>query len=418
MTELERVANIMVLGQTGAGKSSFVNYLIGSPVSRTGVGMPVTQGFETYELRQAGQLPLRIFDSKGLEVMDYSTIRDDILQFLRERCSGDIYTWMHSIFYCINAKSNRLQPEETEFIRSLRGSLSQSVHVVLTHCGLENGMPDGASQRMAQYIRSEIGDERVRICFVNSVETRTRASSCPAYGREAVLSEIFALLWTDISRQVAGEYSRELYDGMIRIHNTACRGIDAAVGELCQLKTAQILSGNEFGLSEDTLARYQQEADAVLDELRGAYLRRIRGLADFCEAYGSRLGYNLLLLEPATLIPGFSLEFSDDDFGRTKLGRQSRQLESIPEDDFWATVGGIFQGIGGLMMWRQILRETAADLKRILRSRLPQQDEICRRVTDALVACLPPAEAAPMQIDGTGRQHLSGAGAAEGAEGE
>ena len=68
---MNKYANIMLLGRTGVGKSSFINYLIGKDVCKVATGMPVTQGFATYTYN-TGKIPLRIYDSKGLEVENYS----------------------------------------------------------------------------------------------------------------------------------------------------------------------------------------------------------------------------------------------------------------------------------------------------------------------------------------------------------
>lgn len=39
---MNKYANIMLLGRTGVGKSSFINYLIGKDVCKAATGMPVT----------------------------------------------------------------------------------------------------------------------------------------------------------------------------------------------------------------------------------------------------------------------------------------------------------------------------------------------------------------------------------------
>ena len=79
---MEKYANIMLLGRTGVGKSSFINYLVGKDVCNVGTGMPVTSGFDTYEYNE-GKIPLRIYDSNGLEVQDYSTQKEKIIDFIK-----------------------------------------------------------------------------------------------------------------------------------------------------------------------------------------------------------------------------------------------------------------------------------------------------------------------------------------------
>ena len=79
---MNKYANIMLLGRTGVGKSSFINYLIGKDVCKAATGMPVTQGFATYTYN-TGKIPLRIYDSKGLEVENYSNQKEEIIKFIK-----------------------------------------------------------------------------------------------------------------------------------------------------------------------------------------------------------------------------------------------------------------------------------------------------------------------------------------------
>jgi len=84
-----RCANIMVLGHTGAGKSSFINYLVSRDSAKTGNGKPVTQNFDTYWDYDAFGLPTCIYASKGFEVGEYQKIADDTIRFINDKCNSD-----------------------------------------------------------------------------------------------------------------------------------------------------------------------------------------------------------------------------------------------------------------------------------------------------------------------------------------
>ena len=70
-------ARILLLGKTGVGKSSFINYFIGQDVAKIGIGKPVTQELEEYELEYKGTY-LSITDSKGLEVENSEQIKKSL----------------------------------------------------------------------------------------------------------------------------------------------------------------------------------------------------------------------------------------------------------------------------------------------------------------------------------------------------
>lgn len=58
-------AKILLLGKTGAGKSSFINYFLGKQVAKTGDGKPVTMDyFVPYEVKD-GRYPIEIYDTRG-----------------------------------------------------------------------------------------------------------------------------------------------------------------------------------------------------------------------------------------------------------------------------------------------------------------------------------------------------------------
>ena len=244
---MNNYANIMLLGRTGVGKSSFINYLLGKDVCEVATGRPVTQGFETYEFDNNG-IPLRVYDSKGLEVKDYSTQRKEILNFIIRSCNDkNVFNWLHTIFYCINIERRRLEPEEVDFIKSIKGNIAQNVHIIITHC---NDNPDDPDRKnMESYLYSQLGNE-IKIYFVNSVVIKQRKKTVPQFGREIVLDEIFKLLWQDISMKISREYSEELYNGYMNIYYKQKDIYDSTLGKVSTFKMLRFLSGDKKAMKK------------------------------------------------------------------------------------------------------------------------------------------------------------------------
>lgn len=130
--------NAMVLGQTGVGKSSLINYIFNleeNECLKADSGAPVTEkgDFSEREIDR-GQLHIKIYDSWGLEdnhVDKWEQIISDKIDSLK----SSFETQIHAIIYCIGFSKKRVQDYDVNFIKEL---LKRNNHVIiaLTQCDL------------------------------------------------------------------------------------------------------------------------------------------------------------------------------------------------------------------------------------------------------------------------------------------
>lgn len=122
--------NIMTVGKTGVGKSTLINNVFREKLAKTGVGSPVTQHLRKYS---KDNIPISIYDTKGLELKEdvQNKIKEEIIEEVERRArSGNEAEYIHVLWYCINASSNRIEEFEIEWIDELSKVLP--VIVVLT----------------------------------------------------------------------------------------------------------------------------------------------------------------------------------------------------------------------------------------------------------------------------------------------
>ena len=111
--------NIIVAGKTVVGKSTLINAVFRDKLAETGMGKPVTDHMR--KISKKG-IPLAIYDTRGFELG--KEVQQQVKQEVMETISNglatkDINKAIHCIWYCINTASNRVEPEEIEWLKEL-----------------------------------------------------------------------------------------------------------------------------------------------------------------------------------------------------------------------------------------------------------------------------------------------------------
>jgi uncharacterized protein (DUF697 family)/signal recognition particle receptor subunit beta len=130
--------NILIAGRTGVGKSTLINAIFQGNMAETGQGRPVTQ--KTQELCKPG-IPLCIFDTRGLEMRDFSETLNDLLSFVSARNKDrDANKHIHVAWICIAEDSRRVEPAEEQLVNILDNHVP--VVAVITKARADQGFSD------------------------------------------------------------------------------------------------------------------------------------------------------------------------------------------------------------------------------------------------------------------------------------
>lgn len=188
--------NAMVLGQTGVGKSSLINYLFdldkGNELA-AGAGAPVTpEGKFAKKTVERDSLNITIYDSWGLEnkrIESWEKIIFDKINSLKD----SFETQIHAIIYCMSFSKSRIQDFEIQFILDL---LKKKEHVIIAltqaDCGTETTKQEYhriLSERLSNY--KDLYDV-VEVRSVAKPKIGQSADSCYRYGKDDVFKAISA----------------------------------------------------------------------------------------------------------------------------------------------------------------------------------------------------------------------------------
>lgn len=114
--------NILLLGQTGVGKSALVNYLAGKKLAETGIPLSVgglTRGINKYPITLNGQKCM-VSDSEGFEIQNSSFWLKLIeKELFKNDNTKPISDWYHIVIYCLSGAGARVQDFDLEIINRI-----------------------------------------------------------------------------------------------------------------------------------------------------------------------------------------------------------------------------------------------------------------------------------------------------------
>ena len=205
------VRNILVLGKTGVGKTSLLNYLYGFDLP-TGAGLPKTgKGLHENVITRNGTA-YHIFDTWGIEADSLPEWRKDVLALVRKRnTSPHISDWFHAVYYCFSANTARIEAAEIDEI--LVPLLQSGCKVIVALTNAEDGFRKQEKiEGMKEYLQAELTrrlhrDPRLEVIPVVSIAGETLAGDpISRFGRTEALEAAQYNLTDDIEKRLPAIY--------------------------------------------------------------------------------------------------------------------------------------------------------------------------------------------------------------------
>ena len=191
--------NVLVIGRSGVGKSSLLNYLFEREIQKTGSGGAVTRkGIFPFKYKYDENFSICIYDTWGLEPDKTDEWKNLIVEEVKEHDKSKVSEWFNTIIYCLSANSERVEDFEIAIIKSLVDLKNQMI-IAITHC---DNREDSRAEVMKNRIVRCTGVNEKQVVFVSNVEKKLIGKRVQKFGREDVFSVIIRNLWNSLKVKV------------------------------------------------------------------------------------------------------------------------------------------------------------------------------------------------------------------------
>ncbi|UYF99509.1 GTPase [Halomonas sp. GD1P12] len=331
----DAIINILVVGKSGAGKSSFCNYIFGDHVFATGNGRPVT-GWDEHFLSSSApyeEFVLNLFDTVGIEANNLAKWEERLNEFLAERAPSSKtmpQNWMHSAIYVLNAAAARIEGVELRLIRKLR-SAKLPVQIVLTMC--DKAKPEEI-QDMKSYLERNFPGTRVtEVC---SVAVRKRSGMSDRFGREATLDELVSGLDTELAgtliEAVCDRLQAEIKE-MERKHVSAIQALDQSLFDIIM----------RFFQSRDDIALAEFpdfDVSGMLGNESEPFEQLNESIDSFLRALGTKSRAKITTNELVTHIRS-SVDRAMAKANLALKEKVNEEVNALDSEDFWTVVAAV-----------------------------------------------------------------------------
>lgn len=262
--------NVLIIGKSGAGKSSLLNYLFDQKLEKTGVGAPITEkGIFPHDYVLDDETKVRVYDTWGLEADKADEWQDLVRTEIRKHDGQSIKDWFHTIIYCLNANADRIEPFETDFISMLLRE-GNNVTVVLTHCDL------GRTKNTIEGIKNELNSKGVSLDNIIEVSNEAKkligGKQTERFGKEKVWEKIKKGLWDKIVEKLPKDLRNQSLVILEECRNNCYEVVKKSI------KLSNIHSAKKFEEINDKCSNLLKECN---ETIRNNYSEKIGEAIEF-----------------------------------------------------------------------------------------------------------------------------------------
>ncbi len=407
---MENKAKILLLGKTGVGKSSFINYFLGKTVAKAATGKPVTQDyFIPYEIEE-GRYPIQIFDTKGLEAMGANDQLNEIINGIKQKNNSEnVFDWFHTIFYCVSMSNPRFEDFEANFISRLQQKLTQHIHIIITHC--DAATPESIANMRRTIIEKLGNNKNIEIFEVVCVSKRKRNGKIvEPRGKEKISERVFDLLLEDISCKLSSDYANTLWSSLKEMIDRAFSDLDDYVDETVKLGTLFHLLTDTDEMTKRLDSRWEVVTTKIdknikiiqnqTDEKFTAILRPVAQLYTSYRGIATDSYVKDAELSCSDALEWLDTSWYDETFDDTKLREKilpgfSRHTDENGEFSGEESLFGLFSFVGAftgdLLKLKKNIKKILQEMRwNYIYQSIPSRDEIQAKVSKQIVRYIKP----------------------------
>ena len=262
--------NLIILGKTGVGKSSFCNYIFDKDIFKKGIGKPVTTWKENFQMHSTefDKYTLNIYDTVGIEPNNFNRWIEELNTFISKRndyVNQHPSNWIHGAFYLINGTQARIESTEIKTIKTLFQNIS-NIHAVITNADKAN---DEQKKSLREKLMNEIS-HNLPITEICSVNSKTRKKKSEPYGKEEVLKVFLTSLRNNIKPQLTLYSLHCIYRGIDEFQKELIAKIEKSDLNFWNMVATTIRDGEiddllGFNIDDMELDKYNSRIDALDD---------------------------------------------------------------------------------------------------------------------------------------------------------